>query len=736
MSIQRKLAAIMFTDIAGYTEKMAKSEATAISLLKKKESILKPLLKKHNGTYVKNTGDGSLSYFNSAVEAATCAKKLQESIYEDENLNVRIGVHLGDTIFEAGDIRGDGVNVASRLESMAISGSVFVSKEVYDQLINQPGFDGISLGIQSLKGVGRLIEVFGLKGDKLSEPNPEKYKNTQISVHEDEETPSVAIIPLKNRGADEDIFYAYGISADLIKECSSGGKIRVESLDNIETIENYDKLSAKELASRLSVRYISTGSLWKMGELFQLSIELYDTVKSKVVWSDRWQESWDNLTVIKGNLSDGMLKVLDIKKDLEYYLESSNPEAYEYYLKAKYKFEKRKNTDDIETTRGLLQQALGLDVHMFSANNLYGTTYLETGDYDKAMTIYTENLTIAESQGNEANIASSLTNIGIIYQFKGDYLESIENYLRSYTIHSKIGDRFAMSNTLGNIGVIYRSRGEYDKALEQFNNCLKIQEELDNKRSIASTYNNIANIHLQRGEYDKALSMYNQSLGISKAIDNKHIISILQGNIAMIYARMGDYKQALENHMDALQLREELGDKRSIASTLHNLGHTHHYLGQYETALEYYKKAKEIRIQIEDKKGLSYTLLLIGIIHQTFNQQEEAKEYIEASLDILDNLGIKKGGILLDSIAQYYMMKKQSDEKYDKSRLLKLIIETDEIDFTTNLTLYHLLDDKSFLKSAKKQIKQLADNLSKPDEFLNMPIPKAIIDEIKNIQSS
>ena len=96
---------------------MSKDEAVAISLLNKKESVLKPLIAKHNGTYVKSTGDGSLSHFNSAVDAATCAKRFQESIYDDKDLNVRVGVHLGDTIFEKGDIRGDGVNIASRLES-------------------------------------------------------------------------------------------------------------------------------------------------------------------------------------------------------------------------------------------------------------------------------------------------------------------------------------------------------------------------------------------------------------------------------------------------------------------------------------------------------------------------------------------------------------------------------------------------------------------------------------------
>ena len=160
MPVERRLVSIMFTDIAGYTAQMSEDEAAAISLLNKKESILKPLIDEHNGTYVKSTGDGSLSYFNSAVDAAMCAKKLQEAIYDDKELNVRVGVHLGDTIFDGGDIRGDGVNVASRLESMAVEGGVFVSKEVHDQLINQKEFEAVSIGLQSMKGVGRLIEVF------------------------------------------------------------------------------------------------------------------------------------------------------------------------------------------------------------------------------------------------------------------------------------------------------------------------------------------------------------------------------------------------------------------------------------------------------------------------------------------------------------------------------------------------------------------------------------------------
>ena len=130
-----------------------------------------------------------------------CAKKFQESIYDDKTLNVRVGVHLGDTIFEDGDIRGDGVNIASRIESLAPVGGVLISKNVYDELINKDDFESIHLGLQSLKGVGRLVDVYAIKDDYLVVPKPQDYKETEVQVHKDDKVPSIAIIPFTNKGA-------------------------------------------------------------------------------------------------------------------------------------------------------------------------------------------------------------------------------------------------------------------------------------------------------------------------------------------------------------------------------------------------------------------------------------------------------------------------------------------------------------------------------------------------------
>ena len=138
---------------------MSKSESKSLDTLEKKRSILKLLLKEYKGTFVKEIGDGTLSYFESAVNAATCAIKLQETTYDDKEMNIRVGIHIGDIVFKDGDVFGGGVNVASRLESIAPAGGVCVSKSVYDELSNQDDFDGIELGLQSLKGVGRLVEM-------------------------------------------------------------------------------------------------------------------------------------------------------------------------------------------------------------------------------------------------------------------------------------------------------------------------------------------------------------------------------------------------------------------------------------------------------------------------------------------------------------------------------------------------------------------------------------------------
>jgi tetratricopeptide (TPR) repeat protein len=674
---------------------MSKDEAVAISLLNKKESVLKPLIAKHNGTYVKSTGDGSLSHFNSAVDAATCAKRFQESIYDDKDLNVRVGVHLGDTIFEKGDIRGDGVNIASRLESMAVEGGVFVSKEVHDQLSNQKEFEGVSLGLQSMKGVGRLIEVYGLKGDKLSEPKPSEYEDNKIDKHSDDEVPSIAIIPLKNKGDDKDIFYAYGISADLITDCSSAGLIRVATLANIEKIKDYNELQTEELASKLFVRYIAEGTLWKMDDMFQLTVELYDTKESKVVWSDRWQEKWDNITTIKGNLSDGLLKALDMKSLVEEKSETTNPEAYEFYLKARHKYEKRENIDDTEIARGLLQKSIELDDNLIAAKNLLGHTYHDMSDYDKAMAIYTTTFKQAEELGNKLGMGDSLNSIGWIYKLKSDYDKALDYFTRSLKISEELGDKRGMEMNLGGIGVVYDEKGDIDKSLGYFTRSLKISEELDIKDKIRWNLDCIGWIYFEKGDNDKALDYYTRSLNI----------------------------------------KEEIGGKDEMGMCLYSIGWMHYHKGDYDKALDCYVRSLKIREELGDKHGIGHCLGNIGIIYIIKTDYKKAIECLEKSLSIHKEIEIGCPFPLYATI-YLYLTYKNIGEKYDVENIHKLIKKTENIVFELNLRLYELLEDTSYLETAYNQIQKKASAMEEDvkAKFLSYPIPKAIVEEWEKVK--
>ena len=182
-----------------------------------------------------------------------------------------------------------------------------------------------------------------------------------LELEEKKETPSIAILPFENKGADEDAFYAYGIGADLVSDVTGAGLIRVAGLKDVEKID-YLNMSYDEMAKSLLVRYVAQGTLWKLGGLFQLSLEIFDTKSSQVIFTKRWQTEWGNLTTIKDDLSSNILETLEIE------VKRGTPnkftidtEAYEFYLKGKHAFQKAQTIEERQIARGLFERAVEID---------------------------------------------------------------------------------------------------------------------------------------------------------------------------------------------------------------------------------------------------------------------------------------------------------------------------------------------------------------------------------------
>ena len=701
-STERKLAAIMFTDIAGYTAQMSKDESRAMELLKEKEAILKPLLEDHKGTFVKSIGDGTLTYFESAINAATCAVQLQELTYESDDLNIRAGIHIGDIVFKDNDVFGDGVNVSARLESMAPIGGVCVSKNVFDELINQDGFEGVELGLQSLKGVGRLVEVYGLKGAKLNEPNPNDYKDTKVSIHEDDEVPSITIIPFDNKGADEDAFYAYGISSDLISDVASAGVIRVSGIKDVEELGD---MPFKDKANELNTRYVSTGTLWKMGDMFQLSIELHDTKESSVIWSDRWQEKWENLTIIKEKLSSSLLEALNTKPKVESVMTNNNSEAYEYYLKAKYKLEFEGLTqENLSLSRSLAEKAIELDPTFLKARMVLMSTYIQVGEFKKGLEICDIIIEIAQEVNTPKYIAIGYFNKALQSFIKMQSLsltkdkdendsllnELILNANKSIAIAKDQNDLQGQLVPRNIMALALQSSDQFQEALLILKEMNDISGKIDDENQIGKNNSIAAFIYGRMGDYSSAIKFLNKELENYKSSNKPFlgVMALFQKIDAIIKQGTNlesDYLDSLYENGENVSKGSD-GDSVALGGLYTSMGLIKIIQEDYNSALEILSKSQQIYDNLSDNSLLiliTYCKKMLGedILSSLDDLEERVEKYSIDEIDayyLYQVFGMEKGKKYLEEGFNYINRKKihledKILEEFCNARYVKLI---------------------------------------------------------------
>ena len=345
--MERRLAAILAADVVGYSRLMGANEVGTLTALNHRRSeVIEPRIATHNGRVVKLTGDGMLVEFASVVDAVECAMAVQREmrsrnveIPEDRRIELRIGIHLGDVIVEDGDLFGDGVNVAARIESVGRPGGVAVSATVMDNVGNRLDVSFEDMGEHQLKNIAQPVRVF-----QVGPPQPAAGAAGKADAADaapvPEDKPSIAVLPFNNMSGDpEQEYFSDGITEDIITDLSKISGLFVVGR-NTSFAYKGKTIQLQQVAAEMGVKFLLEGSVRKVGERVRVTGQLIDGASGGHLWADRFDRDLTDIFAIQDEITKTIVDQLKIRllpeeKKAIAQAPTDNVEAYTHYLRGR-----------------------------------------------------------------------------------------------------------------------------------------------------------------------------------------------------------------------------------------------------------------------------------------------------------------------------------------------------------------------------------------------------------------
>ena len=638
MSEDRRLAAIMFTDIVGYTALMGSDEDKAFKVLRRNRDIQRPIIKKYHGEWLKEMGDGILASFRTASDAVRCAGEIQHAA-EKEGINLRIGIHTGEVVFEGGDVLGDGVNVASRLEEMAEEGCINISGAVYKDIKNKAGLKADFIEEKTLKNVEEPVKVYKVhleKKDETESPSKDRFiqksakkvsyyvisgialiaalmliwkfipleiRKTTTPKIEDEK--SIAVIPFWNDSPDADnAYFCSGMEEEIRIQLLKISDLLIESRQSVEKYRENSENDIISIGRELNVAYIVEGSVRKIGDNVRVTVQLINARTGDHVWGDSYDGDYtQELLTYQSNTAKKIASELHavIKPEEEKRIDKIPTNvitSYDYALRGEQALNDFWVTADIKYLHAsltLFNKALENDPDFVRAIIGKGQFYLDQGNYDSAFYFAEKALRIDP----EAALGHGF--MGSCNRTIGQYDEAILNFSKAISISPS---DWWINLTLGNIYI--QNKSDIIKGLPYIQKAYELcTEERGNMyHSIGLSYFHIDDFEKADYYYSKTLE-FNAGCGI-----------IMQ--YGWLYHNKGEFQKALE-------IEDSLCD-RMDCNVICDIQHfyTHLYLKNFELAYEYYNKA------IEAGRDPTYRLdlLTISYVLKELGRKEESESIL------------------------------------------------------------------------------------------------------------
>ena len=379
---QRRLAAVMFTDIVGYSSLTQKNERLALELLEEHRKIVRPIVAHHNGREIKTMGDAFLIEFESALEATQCAIDIQKTLHYhnqratfERRLHLRIGIHLGDVLQRQSDVLGDAVNIASRIEPLAEADGICISQQVYDQVRNKIGCPIEDLGPHQLKNIEDPISVYNIL------PSRENSEMTQVSL----DRKRIAVLPFLNISPDpSDAYFADGLTEELIARLSTISGLKVIARTSIMRFRGTSK-SVGEIGKELKSGTVLEGSVRKAANRLRVTAQLIDATTEEHLWVQNYDRQLEDVFAIQvevaQNVADALkTQLLDEERE---HIEKKPTEdigAYTFYLKGRYYWNER-NKESLERAIKYFEEAIKRDPQFALAYSGLADCYIVLVDH-------------------------------------------------------------------------------------------------------------------------------------------------------------------------------------------------------------------------------------------------------------------------------------------------------------------------------------------------------------------
>ena len=379
----------MFTDIVGYTALMGNDEKKAFEILKKNRQIQQPLVKQYKGSWIKELGDGVLASFNTVTDAVMCAGAMHQACKNVEGLQLRIGIHLGEVVFENNDVFGDGVNIASRLQALAPIGGTYVSESIYKNVSNKKEIFTEFIREENLKNVSESVRIYEIKligtlnfdADAVEIQKKENIKKAATkrkgifaisaililavalsgyffiykkqkpaSNNIDVLEKSIAVLPFVNMSSDpQQEYFSDGLSEELINMFTTLRGLRVIGRTSSFAFKGKNE-DLRSIGKKLNVEYLLEGSVRKSENLLRITAQLIKTSDGSHIWSSTFEKEMSNIFEIQDQISSSVTEALKVTllSDNINRQKNINPEAYNDFLKGRFYYENsadRKNTE-------------------------------------------------------------------------------------------------------------------------------------------------------------------------------------------------------------------------------------------------------------------------------------------------------------------------------------------------------------------------------------------------------